>query len=407
MNIPKSGLFACLLLISFVIHAGLFMLATTHYLDKTRLQQGQLILNHLSEDSVRDLANANPVSLALLANRYAHLPNVAALRIYDANDQQLVITGSHKTQLLNVMTKEVRSKDKIIGRVELSLLETSNSEVLSQIWWVIFLSLLVHVGLWGLYILLIRPQQRVKLVEATPEKTAPIDHSIEQIKQTLQQKEQKLTEALQSFEESNDALSDEPPKHIALSIKFFDPKELLRNVSPTLSTHYFETCQVLLERSIELATEHFNVPAESISISQRFNEQGAKIIVQHQTEQAIDCVFLINAVSALLFETLYDTYRQHKRFALPTCSAVATEMPSLELDSLATAERLLSHAQSKEFLVYLNKDLLRHISKYYQLVALANPHNMLMRQSFSVTGMSPEIATIAGDFRKEILQYRA
>lgn len=406
MNAPKSGLFACLLFISFIIHACLFMLATTHYLDKIRTQQGRLILNHLSEDSVRDLANTNPVSLALLANRYAYLPNVAALRIFDHNNQTLVVTGSHKTHSSEILTQDVRLNDKIIGRIELSLLQTSHSEVLSHIWWAIFFAFLVHLVLWGLYILVLRPypvaiQEKVTSTEALEE-----NPEIQHLKQTLQEKERFLTEALQEYEQEHLA-EPEDRLHLALSIKFFDPKELLRNVSPTLSEHYFNTCQVLLDRSIELCCEHFNMNDELFVIEQAFNEHGAKVLITEEHSSALDCLLLISSVSSLLFETLYKTYRQHKRFALPTCSAISSQIQSLEFDAITASERLLGHAQAQQTLIHLETDLLRQVTKHYQLMALANPHNLLMRQSFIITGMDAETATIATEFRSEILQYRA
>lgn len=402
MNAPKSGLFACLLFISFIIHACLFMLATTHYLEKIRTQQGRLILTHLSEDSVRDLANTNPVSLALLANRYAYLPNVASLRIFDNNEQPLVVAGPHKTQTSHILKENVRLNDKIIGRVELSLIETTQNEALSYNWWAIFLAFLVHVALWGLYVLVLRPHPaQIQQHALSPQE----QEEVQQMKQTLQQKEQFLTEALQEYEQEHFSEPEEPST-LALHIKFFDPKDLLRNVSPTLSEHYFETCQVLLDRSIELSCEHFGLDEDLVSIEQRFNEHGAKVTIRHEQTTTVDCLFLINSVSSLLFDTLYETYRQHKRFALPTCSAIANQMSAMEFDAMMTAERLLNHAQARQTLIYLESELVRHMAKHYQLMALANPHNMLMRQSFIITGMDAEIATIATEFRSVILQYR-
>lgn len=378
------------------------MLSTTHYLEKIRTQQGRLILTHLSEDSVRDLANVNPVSLALLANRYAYLPNVASLRIFDGNEQPLVVAGPHKTQTNEILKENVRLNDKVIGRIELSLIETTQNEALSYNWWAIFLAFFVHFVLWSLYVLVLRPYdpQTIKSQD-----NATQNEDILNLKQSLQQKEQLLTEALQEYEQEHQA-KQQLVSVFALNIRFFDPKELLRNVSPTLSEHYFETCQVLLDRSIELCCEHFNLDENLVTIEQRFSETGVKITIQHEQTTALDCLFLINCVSSLLFDTLYETYRQHKRFALPTCSAIANQMPALESDAMETTERLLNHAQARQSLVYLDSELLRHIAKHYQLTSLANPHNLLMRQSFMITGMDIEIANIASEFRSEILQYR-
>lgn len=392
------------MLISFAIHAILFMMATTHHLNKIRVQQGELIIAQLSEESLSDLINKNAISLALLVNRYANLPNIASIHLADANGQLLASAGKHKTQANEIMTKDIKYNDKVVGQLEVAMIETGSSEILNNIWWAMLVSSLIHIVLGAIYFSILRPR-RSEHVQNLLELQHMI-HETEFLKQALKEEQDKTTELLKELEINTFAPStpvEENPV-LALNIRFYDPKNLLNNVSPSLSQHYFQTCQVLLDRSIELCCQHYNIALKEIHITQPFSNTGATITLSQKIEYVSECLLLINAVSNLLLETLYQTYRQHKRFALPTCSAIATEMTSMQLNAVNTAERLSQYVTTQQSAVYLTAESLRQISKHYQLIALENPSNALMRQAFLVTGMDSETAVLASHFRSLILQ---
>ncbi|MGE8595254.1 MAG: hypothetical protein ACN6NY_08475, partial [Acinetobacter faecalis] len=112
MNAPRQGLFASLLIVSFTLHTFLLVLATTHQLNENRANQGQLMTTQLVTDSLSELDPANTVSLALLANRYATNPNIASIRILDANKQVLATGGMSKTRQGEIFVRDALQNEK-------------------------------------------------------------------------------------------------------------------------------------------------------------------------------------------------------------------------------------------------------------------------------------------------------
>lgn len=400
MKAPKLGLFAFILSISFIIHSLLFFIASNHLLQQNHAQQAQLLMKQLNQESAILLENENFVALALLAERYSALPGIASLQLYDEQEQQIIIAGSNKTQTSQTITQDVKLDNKIVGHIELSLRENSSSEIFHVIWWAILFSFLLHLCVFFIYILVIRPRLSAYVQYLAEQEQ--IQAEILQLKQELQTEREQIAQLIDEYE-SYQPTEPEYSEHdnIVMNIKFHDPNQLFHSLSPILSQKYLQTCQVLLQRSVLLSCEQFNISPEKVSMLQSFNEQGASIGISSQTEYAIDCLMTINSLAHSLFETLHQTYKENKRFTLPICSAIAET--STQYDALTTATRLTQHLKAQQKAIYLKHEHLKPLTQSYQFTSFENPSNSLMRQSYLITGMNAQLANLVGELRSNIL----
>ena len=410
MNAPRQGLFASLLIVSFALHTFLLVLATTHQLNENRANQGQLMTSQLVTDSLTELEPANTVSLALLANRYATNPSVASIRILDANKQVLATGGLAKTRDGQVFVRDALQNEKKVGSIEITLIKPSMGEILRNQWMAILASLFIHALLWLAYRAIARPSRTEYLERINNE--ARLKHELQALSQALEQEKQNTVLALAQVEHT--AQNKLKPKEarsmvldqdaVALSIQFYDPKQLLNSVSTTVAIPYFNLCQLFLNKSIDLCLQHYKLNSPDLNIVQTFNEHGALLSVSSQQPDAVKCLVMVSNVFQLLSEVLYKRYREDKRFVLQTRSAVSTAVSSMHLSAAQAAERLVQQLVAKESAVQLANELLKELSDHYELVALPNPSNTLTRHAFMISGMDNTTAQIAQDMRTEILK---
>lgn len=410
MNAPRQGLFASLLTISFALHTILLVIATTHQLNENRANQGQLMTSQLVTDSIAELDPANTVSLALLANRYATNPSVASIRILDANKQVLATGGMSKTREGDVFSREAVQNEKKVGSVEITLIKPSIGEILRNQWLAIFVSLIIHVLLWLAYRAIARPSRSEYLARINKE--ARLKHEIQALTKALEDEKHATAIAMapkpQAPKEKvfpkipTELLKDE--ETLALSIQFYDPKQLLNTVNQSVSAPYFNLCQIFLNKSIELCAAHFNLQSKDINVSQNFEYQGAVIQIASRLPQATECILMVGTVFQLLSEVLYKRYREDKRFVLQTRCAVSTAVEAMQLNSVQAAERLAQHLIAKEMALHLDNEHLKQISENFQLVAMPNPTNVLTRHAFMINGMGNDSAETAQNIRTEILK---
>ncbi len=244
MNAPRQGLFASLLIVSFALHTFLLVLATTHQLNENRASQGQLMTSQLVSDSLAELDPPNPVSLALVANRYATNPSVASIRILDANNQLLASSGMAKTRQGEVFVRDALQNEKKVGSIEVSLIKPSIGEILRTQWLAILASLFIHMLLWLAYRAVARPSRSEYLARINNE--SRLKHEIQQLTQALEL--EKHNSALMVAQVQQQAKAQPLPKartaettsdndqRVALNIQFYDPKQLLSRV-PTYGRH--------------------------------------------------------------------------------------------------------------------------------------------------------------------------
>jgi len=410
LNAPRQGLFASLLIVSFALHTFLLVLATTHQLNANRASQGQLMTTQLVTDSLSELEPANPVSLALLADRYATNPSVASIRILDSNNQVLATGGLTKTRQGEVFVREALQNEKKVGSIEITLIQSSIGEILRTQWLAILLSFIIHGLIWLAYRAIARPSRTEYLARINNE--SRLKHEIQTLTQALQQEQHNAAVAIAQAQHHAQAKAKiKEPKPvvlndncIALNIQFYDPKQLMDSVTKTVSVPYFNLCQIFLNKTAELCIQHYKLNSSDISTVHKFDEHGATISMSVETPNAVQCLVMISTVFQLLSDVLYKRYREEKRFVLQTRSAISSHVDAMQLTPVQAAERLVQQLAAKESAIHLPNELLKNISDRFQLVSMPNPTNVLTRHAFMMNGMDTEVAELAQTFRTEILK---
>ena len=410
MNAPRQGLFASLLIISFALHTFLVVLATTHQLDANRASQGQLMTTQLVTDSLNELDPPNTVSLALLAERYATNPSVASIRILNAKNQVLATGGLTKTREGEVFVRDAMINEKTIGRVEITLIQLSIGEILRTQWLAILLSAFIHGLLWLAYRAIARPSRSEYLTRINNE--SRLKHEIQSLTQALEQEKHHTAVAIaqaqhtpqQRLKPKENKIESSEKDTVALSIQFYDPKQLLDSVNQNLSTPYFNLCQLFLTKATELCIQHFKLNSSDIKTARKFGEKGAVLSMSTHTPDAVQCLAMIGTVFQLLSDVLYQRYRAEKRFVLQTRSGISTEVETMQLSSTQAAERLVQQLSAKEGAIHVPNELLKQISEHFQLINLPNPTNVLTRHAFMINGVDSAFAELAQQMRTEILK---
>ena len=410
MNAPRQGLFASLLIISFALHSFIVVLATTHQLDANRSSQGQLMTTQLVTDSINELDPANTVSLALLAERYATNPSVASIRILNAQNQVLATGGLTKTRDGEIFVRDAMLDQKKIGRIEITLIQPSIGEILRTQWMAILFSALIHGLLWLAYRAIARPSRSEYLARINNE--SRLKHEIQSLAQALEQEKHHAAVAIaqaqqhtpQRLKAKENKIEEADKNSLALSIQFYDPKQLLDSVNQTLSEPYFNLCQIFLNKAAERCIQHFKLNSSDLNIVRKFGERGALLTMSAETPNAVPCLAMIATVFQLLSDVLYKRYRAEQRFVLQTRSGIACEVEAMQLSPTQAAERLVQQLAAKEGAVHVPNELLKQISDHYELVSLPNPTNVLSRHAFMMNGIDSEYAELAQAIRTEILK---
>lgn len=407
LNAPRQGLFASLLIISFALHTFLLVIATTHQLNENRASQGQLMTSQLVADSLSELEPANTVSLALLANRYATNPSVAYIRILSSSNQVLATAGLSKTRQGEVFVRDALQNEKKVGSIEITLVKPSIGEILRTQWLAILFSLFVHGLLWLAYRAIARPTRSEYLARLNNE--ARLKHEIQLLTEALEvEKNNAVTATAQVVVTPTANKAPKPfvvdENTLSLNIQFYDPKQLINTVNQSVALPYFNLCQIFLNKSIDLCSQHYQLNKQDFVIGREFDRQGAVISVSTTQNNASQCLLMIGSVFQLLSDVLYKRYREDKRFVLQTRCSVASAVEAMQLDALQASERLTHHLIAKEMALYLNNEQLKHVGDCYQLVPMPNPTSVLTRHAFMINGMNESCAELAQQIRTEILK---
>ena len=364
----------------------------------------------LVTDSINELEPANTVSLALLAERYATNPSVASIRILNAKNQVLATGGLTKTREGEVFVRDAIVNDKTIGRVEITLIQPSIGEILRTQWLAILLSALINALLWLAYRAIARPSRSEYLARINNE--SRLKHEIQNLTQALEQEKHHAAVAIaqaqqapqQRLKPKENKIESSEKDTVALSIQFYDPKQLLDSVNQNLSTPYFNLCQLFLTKVTELCIQHFKLNSSDIKTTRKFGEKGAVLTMSTHTPDAVQCLAMIGTVFQLLSDVLYQRYRAEKRFVLQTRSGISTEVETMQLSSTQAAERLVQQLSAKEGAIHVPNELLKQISEHFQLINLPNPTNVLTRHAFMINGVDSAFAELAQQMRTEILK---
>ncbi|TXD96355.1 hypothetical protein ES754_09380 [Psychrobacter frigidicola] len=154
---PRQGLFAIIVLVSFLLQTLLLVISTDQQLTKSREQKGEQMIAQLIDEARLSLENEDRVSLSVIANRYTSEQDIARLVIEGDKDETLVQVGNAPMQQGVTISQIATNGDAVIGRVALTLKDISKGEIIALQWPFVIGSLLLHLLLWGAYGYIARP----------------------------------------------------------------------------------------------------------------------------------------------------------------------------------------------------------------------------------------------------------
>ncbi|WP_296402668.1 hypothetical protein [Psychrobacter sp.] len=154
---PRQGLFAIIILISFFIHTTLLLISTNQQLDELKTQTGERMLVQLIDEVKLPLLSKDKVSLSVLTGRYTSENTVASLTVKDIDNQVLIQTGQAQLLEGKTLSRKVIMGDSVIGRVDMTLRDTGNGEIIASQWIFILGSFITHLLIWLLYGYVARP----------------------------------------------------------------------------------------------------------------------------------------------------------------------------------------------------------------------------------------------------------
>lgn len=412
MNAPRQGLFASLLILSFVLHGILIVVATNYFLKDNRAIQGELLTRQLVADSMSELAPPNTVALALLTSRYATNPSIASLRVLDHDDRVLATAGANKTRQGDVFVRDAMVNEQKVGRIEVTLIKPSIGELLRNQWLPLLISLLLHFGLWIGYRTIARPTRSEFLSKMKRE--ALLKHEIQRLADAVEHEKHQaslaIAKAQQLYQRPHAELNVKDPlqttqdsEHIYLSVQHYDPKQLLGTVNQHTAQSYFNLSQVFLNKTVALCQKHYQLSETDLEIIQPFYDDGALVRVNKKALNAIAAIIQVAVVFQLIFEAVYKRMRDEKRFILQTRCAIAEALPSMQLSADKSAIRLGQYLHAKETAIYLTRPSFKDVRHCYEFLNLPNPSNALTRDALLLQGMNNDCAQTAQKMRAETL----
>ncbi|MFB2577892.1 MULTISPECIES: hypothetical protein [unclassified Acinetobacter] len=431
MNAPRQGLFASLLILSFILHSILIVAATQYYLDDMREVQGDSIAGQLVKDSVNQLDPANTVGLALIASRYATDPAIASLRILDKNNQTLATAGNNKTRDGEIFVRDAVINDQKVGKVEIVLISPSLGEQLTRLWLPILLVAFLHLGLWVTYRLVARPSRSDYIEQLRKEQEK--HHEILLLKDQLLQTQAELkTAKLQAANTTTQAQASQTNNsfdiqratnavnnqktatqapfvesdHVYLHVQYDDPKQLLDTLSPSNSQSLFNLSQTFLNQAVALSEQYFKLPKNSLKIIKNMSEQGAVVRIDRKDAASVQALLQVATVYQILSERTYARLREQNRFALHSRCAVSEDVAIIQMPAEQAAQGLLQYIKGQDIAVYLSKVTLHDIQHHYTLKPLPRMPNSLTREARILASVSQELAEVAHQMWQKIFYQR-
>lgn len=154
---PRQGLFAIIILISFILHSVLMVFSLEQQLNANREHKAKQLISELAETTGVALYQDDRVSLSVIADRLGSDIDVTRLTLLDNAGNILVQTGNAPLQAGITHHKPVLLQNNKVGDVELTIKRTSKGEMVKTLWPFELGALIVHLLIWLLYGHIARP----------------------------------------------------------------------------------------------------------------------------------------------------------------------------------------------------------------------------------------------------------
>ena len=153
----RQGLFAIIILISFILHSVLMVFSLEQQLNANREHKAKQLISELAETTGVALYQDDRVSLSVIADRLGNDIDVTRLTLLDNAGNILAQTGNAPLQAGITHHKPVLLQNNKVGDVELTIKRTSKGEMVKTLWPFELGALIVHLLIWLLYGHIARP----------------------------------------------------------------------------------------------------------------------------------------------------------------------------------------------------------------------------------------------------------
>ena len=153
----RQGLFAIIILISFILHSVLMVFSLEQQLNANREHKAKQLISELAETTGVALYQDDRVSLSVIADHLGNDIDVTRLTLLDNAGNILVQTGNAPLQAGTTHHKPVLLQNNKVGDVELTIKRTSKGEMVKTLWPFELGALIVHLLIWLLYGHIARP----------------------------------------------------------------------------------------------------------------------------------------------------------------------------------------------------------------------------------------------------------
>lgn len=460
---PRQGLYALILLTSFLLLSciSLWTLASKHQ-QHSSTQAGE-VLRQLSQELAMPLIAKDSLSLSSIAERYAHVPHVAGISVYDAQDTLMARIGDDSTSNASqkAFEKPILSAEKPMGKAVLHMQPKPLGQLVTDFWWLFAALVVAHILLWLAYVLTanqyvftdaaVRPsvgkpttgKQTAGALSDLP--TAPPVSSTNQansasgganLNQPAQPARTTLSAAQRLRQQSSTSHTSQTTQQntatgfaakpvsssakqntgmttflqalsaydnpTILQIQFDDPKQLLTRLSPSVATPFYTLCNQLLDNAIEALTSTELTSNIGFERSD-FAEDGVHVVVQ-SIDGEVDVA--VHTYAAMLLAKLYTllhevTYTRHREIGRFALPVKACVSNKANQRTLAGI--LEYKAAASTLMVCTEAGNLHQLKGNMQLISYPTPTSVIERQTATVDGFDANLLNRITRLRDQIL----
>ncbi len=401
---PRQGLFAVVIVLSFIFHLLCFVLGQQYQLTQQYKKNAEHDANIIAKEIAVPLQAKDRVSMSVIVNRYIEDDNVEFIGIYDAKETLLVPVGTQNTNNLSATTP-ITVDNQVLGSVVVQAKTINRSLIISDNWIYLVSALVLHLMIYLLYGYLARPStnmlkkinedMRLRLLNSgmlenqsttdgtdsqAPLISAETDSQTDNATQpTPQDKEEKHPPKDDSSHEPILPPAEALPfiPLVAVQIRFEDPNDLLGAVSHHTKSAYFNLCNQIL---VKAAQELLKLPVlsgVSLYSLNDYDDNGTTILLKADNRhgKATTAGIMLARVVIMINQIVYNKHRQLKRFCLTTRAMVSDFDRQKEIVAVSKNHR-------ERVLVLVPEAGVLEVKSYVTLDRLTNPRTAFERQSY-------------------------
>lgn len=401
---PRQGLFAVVIVLSFIFHLLCFVLGQQYQLTQQYKKNAEHDANIIAKEIAVPLQAKDRVSMSVIVNRYIEDDNVEFIGIYDAKETLLVPVGTQNANNLSATTP-ITVDNQVLGSVIVQAKTINRSLIISDNWMYLVSALVLHFMIYLLYGYLARPStnmlkkinedMRLRLLNSgmleNQNTTDSTDTQAPLISAETDSQTDNATQSAPQDKEEKHPQKDDPSHEpilppaealpfiplVAVQIRFEDPDDLLGAVSHHTKSAYFNLCNQIL---VKAAQELLKLPVlsgVSIYSLNDYDDNGTTILLKADNRhgKATTAGIMLARLIIMLHLIVHDKHRQLKRFCLTTRTMVSDFDRQKEILAVSKNHR-------ERVLVLVPEAGVLEAKSYATLDRLTNPRTAFERQSY-------------------------